>query len=67
MEGWEVLGLAFGWVLIIEGITPLVFTEKWMRMLEDLARVEPRYIRAAASVIVALGLVVVWGFLGKLP
>lgn len=24
MNGWEVLGLALGWVMIFEGITPLI-------------------------------------------
>ncbi len=59
MDGWEVLLLSLGWVLVFEGISPLIAPERW------LAKADPRVIRAAASVLVALGLVIIWSFLGK--
>ena len=65
MDGWEVLLLSLGWVLVFEGITPLIAPERWLAMLAELTKADPRVIRAAASVLVALGLVIIWSFLGK--
>lgn len=65
MDGWEVLLLSLGWVLVFEGISPLIAPERWLAMLAELTKVDPRVIRAAASVLVALGLVIIWSFLGK--
>lgn len=65
MDGWEVLLLSLGWVLVFEGISPLIAPERWLAMLAELTKGDPRVIRAAASVLVALGLVIIWSFLGK--
>lgn len=65
MDGWEVLLLSLGWVLVFEGISPLIAPERWLAMLAELTKADPRAIRAAASVLVALGLVIIWSFLGK--
>ena len=51
MDGWEVLLLSLGWVLVFEGISPLIAPERWLAMLAELT--------------VALGLVIIWSFLGK--
>lgn len=66
MQGWEVMMLALGWVLVIEGISPLIAPERWVAMIRQLADSDPRAIRAAASAVVGLGLVIVWSFLGKI-
>ena len=55
MDGWEVLLLSLGWVLVFEGISPLIAPERWLAMLAELTKADPRVIRAAASVLVALG------------
>jgi membrane protease subunit HflC len=65
VDGWEVLLLSLGWVLVFEGISPLIAPERWLAMLAELTKADPRVIRAAASVLVALGLVIIWSFLGK--
>ena len=65
MDGWEVLLLSLGWVLVFEGISPLIAPERWLAMLAERTKADPRVIRAAASVLVALGLVIIWSFLGK--
>ena len=65
MDGWEVLLLSLGWVLVFEGISPLIAPERWLAMLAELTKADRRVIRAAASVLVALGLVIIWSFLGK--
>lgn len=67
MNGWEVLGLALGWVMIFEGITPLIAPARWRRMIEELSRVPDSALRGAAGVIVAIGLAIVWTFLGSIP
>lgn len=67
MNGWEVLGLALGWVMIFEGITPLIAPARWRRMIEELSRASDSALRGAAGVIVAIGLVIVWTFLGSVP
>ena len=65
MDGWEVLLLSLGWVLVFEGISPLIAPERWLAMLAELTKAYTRVIRAEASVLVALGLVIIWSFLGK--
>ena len=67
MNGWEVLGLALGWVMFFEGITPLIAPARWRRMIEELSRAPDSALRGAAGVIVAIGLVIVWTFLGSVP
>uniref|UniRef100_UPI0039674CD8 DUF2065 domain-containing protein n=1 Tax=Sutterella wadsworthensis TaxID=40545 RepID=UPI0039674CD8 len=51
--------------VVFEGISPLIAPERWLAMLAELTKADPRVIRAAASVLVALGLVIIWSFLGK--
>ena len=65
MDGWEVLLLSLGWVLVFEGISPLIAPERWLAMLAELTKAEPRFKAAATAFLVALGLVIIWSFLGK--
>ncbi|MDO5530571.1 DUF2065 domain-containing protein [Sutterella sp.] len=67
MSGWEILGLAFGWVMIIEGITPLIAPDRWREAIEEISRAPSSAVRAAAAVIVTIGLLIVWAFLGQIP
>ncbi|WP_295481088.1 DUF2065 domain-containing protein [Sutterella sp.] len=67
MKGWEILLLAFGWVMVIEGITPLVAPERWKALLAELIEAPVPALRAAAGVVVAVGVIIVWTFLGDLP
>ena len=55
MDGWEVLLLSLGWVLVFEGISPLIAPERWLAMLAELTKADPRVIRAAASGLGGLG------------
>ena len=45
MDGWEVLLLSLGWVLVFEGISPLIAPERWLAMLAELTKADPRVIR----------------------
>lgn len=67
MSGTDILLFAFGWVMVIEGITPLIAPQKWQQALEAASRADPRAVRGAASVIVAAGLLIVWAYLGDMP
>ena len=42
MDGWEVLLLSLGWVLVFEGISPLIAPERWLAMLAELTKADPR-------------------------
>lgn len=66
MEGWEILMLALGWVFVIEGLSPLVMPERWLAMLTELSKCDPKVIRTAAAAIVGVGLVIIWSFLDKM-
>ena len=42
MDGWEVLLLSLGWVLVFEGISPLIAPERWLAMLAELTKADPK-------------------------
>lgn len=65
MKGSDVLILAFGWVLIIEGVAPLVMPELWLKSIRKISESDPRAVRTTAAVMVAVGLGVVWTLLGE--
>ena len=64
MKGSDVLILALGWVLIIEGVAPLVMPELWLKSIRKISESDPRAVRTTAAVMVAVGLGVVWTLLG---
>ena len=66
MDGWEVLLLSLGWVLVFEGISPLIAPERWLAMLAEPHEGRSKsHTRGGLPVLVALGLVIIWSFLGK--
>ncbi len=65
MKGSDVLILALGWVLIIEGVAPLVMPELWLKSIRKISESDPRAVRTTAAVMVAVGLGVVWTLLGE--
>ena len=56
----ESLVLAFGLVLIIEGIAPALFPNKWRNYLMKIAEQSPEDIRNIGLFILALGVIVIW-------
>lgn len=66
-EGWQIMVLACGWVLIFEGFTPLIAPARWRRMVSELSKAPDQALRAAAGVMVAVGVILVWVVLGDLP
>ena len=65
MKGSDVLILALGWVLIIEGVAPLMMPELWLKSIRKISESDPRAVRTTAAVMVAVGLGVVWTLLGE--
>ena len=65
MKGSDVLILALGWVLIIEGVAPLEMPELWLKSIRKISESDPRAVRTTAAVMVAVGLGVVWTLLGE--
>ena len=52
--------LAFGLVLIIEGIGPLLFPNKWRNYLQKLAQEKVSSIRQVGLVLVTIGVIILW-------
>ena len=63
MKGSDVLILALGWVLFIEGVAPLVMPELWLKSIRKISESDPRAVRTTAAVMIAVGLGVVWTLL----
>jgi uncharacterized protein YjeT (DUF2065 family) len=56
----DTLLLAFGLVLVIEGIAPTLFPNKWKNYLTKLAEYSAEEIRNIGLVILTLGIFVIW-------
>lgn len=56
----ESLLLAFGLMLIIEGLAPALFPNKWRRYLLKLTEQPTEAIRNMGLVILTLGAIVIW-------
>lgn len=56
----DTLLLAFGLVLIIEGITPALFPNKWQAYIRKLAEQPIADIRNIGLFILLLGIIIIW-------
>ena len=56
----KVLLLALGFMVVFEGIFPLVAPELWQRSLERIAQIAPETVRRAAMLMVISGLAWIW-------
>ena len=56
----KVILLALGFMVVFEGIFPLVAPELWQRSLERIAQISPETIRRVAMVMVVFGLAWIW-------
>ena len=57
---WQELLLAFGLMLILEGIVPFLYPRRWQKMVEMLAQMDPSSMRLAGLASMVLGLVVIY-------
>jgi len=58
----DALWLAFGLVLVFEGLMPLLVPQAWRRMFTEVLRLRDGQLRFFGLLSVATGLVVVWAF-----
>lgn len=56
---WQQLLVAFGLVLIIEGMLPFLAHRRWQSLVATLAVMDPRHIRLAGLASMLIGLVTV--------
>jgi len=54
------LWLAFALFLILEGIGPLLFPNKWQRYIQQLANQAPNQLRQMGAIMVIIGLVLTY-------
>lgn len=57
---WRELLIAFALVLIIEGIMPFLYPQRWQRMVEVLAQMDPSTMRKAGLTSMILGLALLY-------
>ncbi|MFE8072165.1 DUF2065 domain-containing protein [Marinobacteraceae bacterium S3BR75-40.1] len=53
---WEELGIAISLMLIIEGVIPFLYPQRWKSMVETLSRIDNRTMRIIGLVSMSLGL-----------
>ena len=57
---WQELLLAFGLMLILEGIMPFLYPRRWQKMVEMLAQMDPSSMRMAGLASMVMGLVIIY-------
>lgn len=57
---WEELAQAFCLLLIIEGLLPFLYPERWRRLVQRLATVDNRSLRTAGLVSMLAGLALLY-------
>ncbi len=55
---WESLGKAFCLLLILEGVLPFLYPQRWRQLVESLATVSDRHLRIAGLVSMLAGVVI---------
>ncbi len=56
----KVVLLALGFMLVFEGLMPMMAPEKWQMLLKQLSAESPDLVRKVAMAMICFGLVVVW-------
>ena len=57
---WQELLLAFGLMLILEGIMPFLYPRRWQKMVEMLAQMDPSSMRMAGLASMVVGLIIIY-------
>lgn len=60
MSRLDVMMLALGWVLVIEGFTPMVALGFWKESISRFLDEPDRALRITGLLLVALGLAIIW-------
>jgi hypothetical protein len=64
MSKMDVLILALGWVLTIEGLLPMIAPGAWKKTVSRLAESPDQQLRITGTMMVALGMAIVWMVVG---
>ena len=56
----KVILLALGFMIVFEGVFPLISPGLWQQSLEKISRINPETVRRAAMVMVIAGLGWIW-------
>ncbi len=60
MSKIDVMMLALGWVLVIEGITPMIAPGFWKDAVRRIVETPDASLRITGLLLVALGLAIIW-------
>ncbi len=52
---WQELGIAFSMLLVIEGIIPFLYPQRWKNMVQMLAQIDNKSMRVMGLVSMLLG------------
>ena len=52
---WQEVGIAFSMLLVIEGIIPFLYPQRWKNMAQTLAQIDNRSMRIMGLVSMLLG------------
>ncbi len=60
MGFWQELAVAFCLVLVLEGIVPFLYPQRWRQLVIQIARVDDRSLRLTGLVSMILGTVLLY-------
>ena len=60
MSFWQELGVAFCLVLVLEGIIPFLYPQRWRQLVIQIARVDDRSLRLTGLASMILGTVLLY-------
>ncbi len=60
MEFWRALAVAFCLMLVLEGIIPFLYPQRWRQLVSQLARVDDRSLRMTGLVSMIIGTVLLY-------
>ncbi|MFD2231509.1 DUF2065 domain-containing protein [Alkalimarinus sediminis] len=52
---WQEIGIAFSMLLVIEGIIPFLYPQRWKNMVQTLAQIDNRSMRIMGLISMLLG------------
>ncbi|UZE96998.1 DUF2065 domain-containing protein [Alkalimarinus alittae] len=52
---WQEIGIAFSMLLVIEGIIPFLYPQRWKNMVQTLAQIDNRSMRVMGLISMLLG------------
>ncbi len=60
MNFWHTLGVAFCLMLVLEGIIPFLYPQRWRRLVTQLATVDDRALRLTGLISMVVGTAILY-------